>query len=149
MLLCLRLTPHAWFLYQGFMAKQRRKFSIKKDGQCTCKRNIEGRSCNQCCSGKKLSFKYYENMSVALGIQYTKRMRQVESMACFTVPYFSTLSHTRHNFRGKKSLSLKHVYWVSIQIFPATFLTIKKIRRDIIINVRRSSRKVPVILVRF
>ena len=44
-------------------------------------------------------------MSVALGIQHTRRMRRVILlfMAGPAVPYFSTLSRKRHDFRVKKS----------------------------------------------
>jgi hypothetical protein len=42
-------------------------------------------------------------MSIELGTQHAKRMRHImlPSVACLTVPYFSTLSHNRRDFRVK------------------------------------------------
>jgi hypothetical protein len=51
---------------------------------------------------------------VALLIQHAKRMRQI--VASFVVaqasPYFSTLSHKRHNFKKKKVSKIKCVFFI-------------------------------------
>jgi hypothetical protein len=49
---------------------------------------------------------------------------------------------------GKKLLSMKCVFSVSLKYLSEIFLILRRIQRDIIINLRRSSCKVPVILVR-
>ena len=67
--------------------------------------------------------------------------------------YFSTLHHKRHDCRGEGVgfLNIKCVFWFSLYLFPETFLTLRRIRRDtrMIKNVYQSSRAVPVIPVRF
>ena len=62
-----------------------------------------------------------EFVSVALGIQCATRMRHVvlSPAACLAAPYFSTLSHIRHDFRGGggwKLLNIKCWYGFSVQL---------------------------------
>ena len=86
-------------------------------------------------------------MSVALVTQHAKCMRRniLSSTACPALPYFSTLSHKRHDFRGKNSYWTKTcVFWFSLQLLSETFLILRRTESDIIINVNRSSCKVPV-----
>jgi hypothetical protein len=74
----------------------------------------------------------------------------LSSVACLAVPYFTTLSHKRHDFRKKV---IEHTSKICVLIFSPnlseTFLVLTTIKRDIIINVHRSSGKVPAILVTF
>jgi hypothetical protein len=49
---------------------------------------------------------------------------------------------------GKMLLNIKCVFWFYLQLLSETFVIVRRIQRDIIINVHRSSCKVPVILVR-
>jgi hypothetical protein len=68
----------------------------------TYKGNTEARSRNQYCSGKAITVKYSERVSVALLIQYAMRMCHIV-MSCVTLlalTYFPTLSHKTHHFRN-------------------------------------------------
>jgi hypothetical protein len=72
-----------------------------QDRQCTYERNNEGRSRNHCSRGKAVSIAHAVYMSVALAIQLAKRLRRItlSSASCPAVPYFSALSHKRHDLR--------------------------------------------------
>jgi len=60
-----------------------------------------------------MSIIYCEGVFVALGIQHAMRMRHVVVCALPAVEYFSTLSHKRHDFRGKKVIERKICVLVS------------------------------------
>jgi hypothetical protein len=89
-------------------------------------------------------------MSVCLHscLSYTARNAHVSSPACPAVPYFSTLSHKRHNCR-KKVVEHKMCVLIFSTTLSITFLILKRIALDIAINVQTSSCKIPVILVTF
>ena len=95
------------------------------------KRNTEARSRNYCCRGKAVSVKYY--LCVSVFLNFVCAVLYLPSVACLVRPRFSTLSHKRHDFRGKKLNEHK----MCVLIFATTLVW----------NI--SSSKVPVILVRF
>jgi len=71
----------------------------------------------------------------------------LSSVACLPPPYFSTLSHKQLDFQKKVT-----EYKMCVLIFftnTETFLILRRIQLDTIINVHKSSYKLPVILVRF
>jgi hypothetical protein len=124
----------------------------KQGRQCTYKRIIEVRSSNHCCRGKATRITHSECVFEVFVTQYATRMRRItlSPAACLALPYFSTLSHKRHDFRMKCVENKMRVF-----IFYKNFLCLKRfsflrrIQCDMIRNVHRSSCKVPVILVRY
>jgi predicted transcriptional regulator len=99
--------------------------------------NIEARSRNYFCRGKVISIIYSESVSVALVIQHAKRMRHI---ILSSVPYFSTLSHKRRDFRDKV-MEHKMCVLTFKQPLSETLLILRRIKRYIIINLLRSSCK--------
>ena len=84
---------------------------------------------------------------VALLIQYATLFRHL-SAASSAPPYFLTLSHKRHDFRQNVTEHKMCVF-----LFPTisfeTFFIVRRIQRDVAIKMKKSSRKVLVILVGF
>ena len=72
------------------------------------------------------------------------------SATSLAAPCFSSVSHKRHDFQKKKKLmNRRYVFSFSVQTLFGTFLIRGRIQRDIVISVKTSSYKVPVILVEF
>jgi hypothetical protein len=83
-----------------------------------------------------MSITYYGCVFVILLIQHAKRMQRIilSFASCPVIPYFSTLSRKRHDFR-KSVLNIKCVLRFALRLMFEEFLTIRIIRRDTIINV--------------
>jgi hypothetical protein len=92
-----------------------------------------------------VSITYSDSLSVALVIQHVMRMHHIRlsSVASLALPHFCTFSQSIF-----KKIGVKCVFWFSPQVVSETFLILSRIQRDIIKHVRRSSCKVPVIVVK-
>jgi hypothetical protein len=54
---------------------------------------------------------HFLRVSVALVIQQANSMRRImSSVVCLALPYFTTLSHKRYDFRGGGLLIIKYVF---------------------------------------
>ena len=96
---------------------------------------------------KTINVTYSEFMCVALGIRHAKRMRCtiLLSVARPALRYFSTLSHKRRDFRGKKGF-----FWHKISVSTSYKTShCKKNRAKYDLKCLRSCCKLPVILVMF
>jgi hypothetical protein len=91
------------------------------------------RLCNHCCAGKTISVAYSESVFVALDIQHAMRTRHIVICGLSSSTLFFHITLQRHKFREKKqSLNIKCVFWFSLQTLSETFLTVRRIERDLI-----------------
>ena len=114
-------------------------------------RYIKERSRNHCCRGKAIILKYYKRVSVFLhhtsDRQYAFLLPRIILLSVAWLSYhLLSLCLINGRIFGKKVTENK-IRAFSQQLLSETFLIIRRIQRDITINVRRSSSKVPVILV--
>jgi hypothetical protein len=82
-------------------------------------RNAEEPSCKNHYRGKTITF---ECVFVGLFSQNAKRVRRIILLpvAWPAVPYISTLSYIRHEFRGKKFLDVKCRFWFFLRFWSET-----------------------------
>jgi hypothetical protein len=72
----------------------------------------------------------------------------LSSVACLVLPDFFRLTNKQQVFFFGGGGILKCVFWFTLQILSEMFIILRRNERDGIINVHRSSHKVPDILVR-
>jgi len=124
----------------------------KRQATCTyVKRNTEALSYNHCCTGKSVSITYSESVFVALGTQHEMRMCHIINLwplrLYYIFPHY-LINGTIFEKKKKKLLNKKFMVSFSVQLLPETFLILTRTERDIK-NVHWSSRKIPIILVKY
>ena len=115
-----------------------------KNRQCMYKHNNGARSHNHCCRWKAITIQYYECVSVALVIQHAPYY-----IVMWPVWLYHIFAHNLIKYATFviTLLDIKYVFWFSLQLVCGAFLIVRIIQRDIIIHVKTSLCKVPVILV--
>jgi len=107
------------------------------------KRNIEARSRNHCCRGKQ----YYVFWVCVCRLRYSACNAHA---SCHLWPVWLHCSFAHYLINGMifeiKLLNVKCVLLVCLQLLCETFLITRRIARDIIINIHRSSCQIRVIL---
>ena len=98
--------------------------------------------------GKAVSIKYSECVSAALGIQHATRMSRIISHITWPVRLYHIFPHYLINDFRKNVKEHKMCVSNFSANFSETFLILRNLLRDIIIDVRVFERKVPVLVVR-
>jgi hypothetical protein len=119
-----------------------KEISIKQDGKCMYYVKLFSLKSNK-------YYIFWVCVSVTIVIHHAMRMRRMilSSVVCPVLPYFSTLSRKRHDFR-ENFRGTENVFRYSLQHFSETFAVLKRSGRDIIYPLRPSC-EVPGILFRF
>jgi hypothetical protein len=110
------------------------------------KRNTEARSRNHCWRGEAVSIKYVQPELPSMQSACTVLFCHLWPVWLYHIFPHYLINGT---IFGKKLLNIQCVFWFSLQLLSETFLIIRRIQRDIVINAHRSSCEVHVILVIF
>jgi hypothetical protein len=91
----------------------------------------------------------YSECISALDNRHAKRKHHItlSTVNCLVLQFASTLSHKWHDFK-KTFWKIKCVFWFFLPHWSGIFLILRRIQRNIIVNVRTSLWKIPVILFR-
>ena len=110
-------------------------------------RNIEARSCKQCCSGQAIMIAYSACKFVALVIQHAKRKHHTVICGLPDCTVFLHIISKQQKF-GRKSNNTKCAFWLSVQLLFKIFFVIGTIKRDVMTTVHTALCGVSVVLCR-
>ena len=127
-------------------------YGLERDRHCTYTRKIEARSRNRCYRAITRNITYYDCVFATLVLQHVKCARRImwASVAWPGIQYFPTLPYKRHYFQGKQiCLNKKCLFWFSLQLFFLKHFSFREeLNENIVINVHRSPRVVPGIVIK-
>jgi hypothetical protein len=104
---------------------------------------------NHCYHRKTISITHSECESVILVIQHVKRKHHIVICGLSGSTTFFHIISFNGTMCGKMLMNLTCVFLFSLQLLSETFLIVRRILQDIIINIHMSSRKVLAMPVRF
>ena len=115
--------------------------------------NIEACLHNHHCSGRAVNVEYYELVSVFLPSLPSKQITYFSTtLYCHLWPIwlYHIFPHylIKGTIFGKMLLNIKFVFLFSLQVWCETLLILRRIQWIVVINVRKCSYKVPIVLVR-
>jgi len=110
--------------------------------------DIGAPTCNHCCRGKSITTTYSECVFESLSIQHKLHVCHIVIWGLPDPTYYHTCYLIKSTIFKKMLLNIKCVFWFCLPLLSETFLILRN-ERDVIVNVQRSSHKVPTILVRF
>ena len=115
----------------------------------------KARSLNHCCLGRAVGITYSVCVRVYSCLSHPAFKYHIFCIILYRHLLPVKLHHIFPHYLingtvfEKKLLNIKCVFWFSLQMLSETFLILRRIHGDIIINVHRSSCKVPVMHDRF
>jgi extradiol dioxygenase family protein len=134
---------------QSFDNKENIQNNNNKTGNvhvCTYKRYILAHSCNHCCRRKAMRIAYSECVFVALGIQNSMRTHHIVICGLSGCTVFLHIISQTERSSKKKVTKQKICVLIFLQLSSETFLILRIILRDSIINVHGSVVKHPLFL---
>jgi hypothetical protein len=128
---------------------ERKHHWTQQDTQCMYKDNNNARWCNNCYRVKAISNTYSECVSSLIYSIYNAHAHYyivICGLSASTI--FSTFSDKRRNFR-EKVVERKMCALIFSKTLSETLIILRSVQRNTIINLHKSSCKVPIILAGF